>query len=411
MRFSDRVGYEIKDGKVLLLSRDKGSRLIISKNCFDIIRDAINKNYSRELLISTMFDEIDKTFMSKLLNTLFDKEMLCDENNIAYISPKTATLLVTNRCNLKCTHCCADAEELSIIDPMDTFAIYKCIDQLVILGVETIVFSGGEPLIRNDIWEILTYARRVHKGTIDLMTNATLINSKNYEELLSLVDRFSISIDGYNEDTCSIIRGKGIFNKVYSALELLKTKTDEIFLSMVLTPQNMAIKNEFLELNNKLGTHPILREFAVGEVATNNIDLWGDNVLSVNPYDLHTDICDVSFLSCGGIYHEIAIRSDGMIVPCPLMSYDEFILTDIMNCNDLREVFRLDKLCELSGYNNFMSYFPENHKFCSNCGVNQHCWHCPHDIYLSVKYSRGLRDRCNKRKSILNRIVWETSKK
>lgn len=113
-------------------------------------------------------------------------------------------------------------------------------------GIPKLVFSGGEPMVRSDFWEILDYTRKNYKGKIDIATNATLINEANVDRLIANVNRLDISIDGIDEDSCSEIRGKGVFNKVIRSINLLKERGfDEIYLSMVISDYNKELKKVF----------------------------------------------------------------------------------------------------------------------------------------------------------------------
>lgn len=52
------------------------------------------------------------------------------------------------------------------------------------------------------------------------MTNGTLIIPKNVEEIVSQIDSLDISLDGADEESCAVIRGKGVFEKVVSSIKV-----------------------------------------------------------------------------------------------------------------------------------------------------------------------------------------------
>jgi len=64
---------------------------------------------------------------------------------------------ITHRCNLRCAHCYQDAKK-ALPDELDTEEAKKVLDELAAAGVVAIAFSGGEPLMRQDIKEIIRYA-------------------------------------------------------------------------------------------------------------------------------------------------------------------------------------------------------------------------------------------------------------
>jgi len=127
---------------------------------------------------------------------------------------------MTNECNLSCSHCYLSAGpsarrqgELSL-DEAKAF-----IDDLSQIPVPLLMFSGGEPLVREDFWEIASYARRRGLKTA-LSTNGTLITEKAAERIKSLgIEYVGISLDGASEKTHDAMRGQpGSFQKAVQAL-------------------------------------------------------------------------------------------------------------------------------------------------------------------------------------------------
>ena len=80
------------------------------------------------------------------------------------------------------------------------------------------------------------------------MSNGLLISNKNVDEIIRIFDAIDLSLDGYDEESCSKIRGKGVFTKVISVVNLLIEKgfkSNNISLSM-------DMKNDF---KSNLATH------------------------------------------------------------------------------------------------------------------------------------------------------------
>jgi len=126
---------------------------------------------------------------------------------------------ITRRCNLKCIHCYAHANETSSDNELDTEQGKKLIDDLAGFKVPVILFSGGEPLVRKDLPELAAYA--VEKGMRAVIsTNGTLISEKIARTLKEIgLSYVGISIDG-TEKINDRFRGvKGAFK---SAIEGIK---------------------------------------------------------------------------------------------------------------------------------------------------------------------------------------------
>ena len=62
---------------------------------------------------------------------------------------------VTRRCNLKCLHCRASAKNIPYFDELDTSEALSLVSSFTQMGTPLIIFTGGEPLLRQDIFELL----------------------------------------------------------------------------------------------------------------------------------------------------------------------------------------------------------------------------------------------------------------
>jgi MoaA/NifB/PqqE/SkfB family radical SAM enzyme len=128
-------------------------------------------------------------------------------------SPIIASLKVTQKCNLSCSHCPWKNKILADL-PFDEWK--KIIRRVCSLGCTVVTFEGGEPTLRSDLQDLIDYASFLGLKTI-VVTNGTQDISK------IAPDRVWISIDGYGE-AHDQIRGKGTFEK---ALETIKKNQDK----------------------------------------------------------------------------------------------------------------------------------------------------------------------------------------
>lgn len=104
---------------------------------------------------------------------------------------------MTQRCNLKCVHCYAHAVEPSNHkDPISTEQAKVMIDDLAQFGAPVILFSGGEPLVREDLVELAKYATSKGMRAV-ISTNGTLITKAKARELKEVgLSYVGISLDG-----------------------------------------------------------------------------------------------------------------------------------------------------------------------------------------------------------------------
>ncbi len=127
----------------------------------------------------------------------------------------------TNRCNLTCLHCYSRAD-LNSVDRLSTEDIVETLPKLKENGVKFIIFSGGEPLTRKDIFDIAKSCRELGIITY-LSTNGLYVGRNNAQKILDNFNYIGISIDG-SEETHDYFRGvKGSFKMSLEAVKLLNS--------------------------------------------------------------------------------------------------------------------------------------------------------------------------------------------
>jgi len=126
---------------------------------------------------------------------------------------------MTRRCNLRCIHCYASARDGSPSGELSTREAKGMIDDLARFGVPVLLFSGGEPLLRDDLVELVTYASRRQIRTV-ISTNGTLISSEVAKKLAEAGLAYAgISLDGL-EETNDRLRGvQGAFKETLKGME------------------------------------------------------------------------------------------------------------------------------------------------------------------------------------------------
>ncbi|MGB7292821.1 MAG: methyltransferase domain-containing protein [Thermodesulfobacteriota bacterium] len=127
-----------------------------------------------------------------------------------------------NSCNLQCTHCLVSSGPWEN-KGLPTEEIKRIIDQGRELGVYRFFFTGGEPFIRKDIYDLIEYVTRDPDSELIVLTNGMLFTQeKQMKRLLKVArGRFKpqISLDGSTGDTNDPIRGKGSFEKIIKGIK------------------------------------------------------------------------------------------------------------------------------------------------------------------------------------------------
>jgi len=142
------------------------------------------------------------------------------------------------RCNLTCKHCYATSADSPFRDELDTRAALQVIDDLHAAGVRVLILSGGEPLLRDDLFELSAYARA--KGFfVALSTNGTLIDEHNIEQVAAAqFDYVGISIDGLEATHDAFRQLKGSFASSMRAIQLCREQGIRVGMRTTLTQQN-----------------------------------------------------------------------------------------------------------------------------------------------------------------------------
>jgi len=140
---------------------------------------------------------------------------------------------LTNRCNLSCMHCYSKST-LDEIDTLSTKQIKKTIFEMKESGIKFIIFSGGEPLTRKDIFEIANFCKE--NGIITyLSSNGLYFTKNNIQKIVESFNYIGVSIDG-DEKTHDYFRGlKGAFKETLKAVLLANSTGAKVGIRFTIT--------------------------------------------------------------------------------------------------------------------------------------------------------------------------------
>jgi len=153
--------------------------------------------------------------------------------NKSFCGPIHGILAVNYDCNQRCKMCDLFNRPLEYkrknIDKLNTNEMLKIIDDFAYIGTSGIGFTGGEPILRKDIYELIIYAKS--RGLFTHMSsNGMEINLDVAKKLINAgLDAISFSLDGATEATHDFIRGvNGSFRKVINAVQSCKKARKEL---------------------------------------------------------------------------------------------------------------------------------------------------------------------------------------
>ena len=161
---------------------------------------------------------------------------------------------VTRSCNLNCVHCRAASERGPYPGELETHQCLEILDQISGTGKPIVILTGGEPLLREDIFDLARYGTGLGLRMV-MATNGTLLNPEVAEKIkISGIKRVSISLDGANAEEHDWFRQvPGAFDASLQGIEFLKKAGVEFQINTTVTRHNVDHIQDILEMAVRLG--------------------------------------------------------------------------------------------------------------------------------------------------------------
>ena len=343
---SDVLKIYNKEGKFLVLNPLVPSWIVTNINGVLILKQLSESKTFEEtaIVFSERSSKIDKQQVLAYLDKVKDAGLLELEISEKIHKPYTLSTIyfnMTKLCNLHCLYCFAATRVEHGSDNLEYEDYIKLLDFAHKINPHmTIVYTGGEPLMSPNTIKVAKYAKKLG-FTNRILTNATLIDKHNIEELADTFDLFKISVDGSTKEKHEYYRGTGSYDKTIHAIDLLRKKNKKITVAMVVTRANVS---DVLPMNAKWGEvleyQPL---FPLGRAAETNesIALTGEeyyNALSagekINPFADLGNIIDShkksnTIIKCAIGDGEISISCTGDLYPCQLLHNQECLIGNI----------------------------------------------------------------------------------
>ncbi|MGQ9706305.1 MAG: radical SAM protein [bacterium] len=168
--------------------------------------------------------------------------------------PVLVSFAITRRCNLKCIHCYSESVDKPHPNELTTDEAKTLIDQIARSGARLLIFDGGEPLMRDDVYELIRYASTVGLRPL-LGTNATLIDDDIARRLKEAGLRaMAVSLDGDNAKTHDDFRGEnGSFNTTIEGIKCAIRANIPFQIGPCISKNNKGLLKPIVELARGLG--------------------------------------------------------------------------------------------------------------------------------------------------------------
>ena len=193
----------------------------------------------------------------------------------------------TNKCNQNCLHCYSKTG--LTVGELDTSQAKKLLKQLIGVKCPVVLFSGGEPLERADLFELLDFSRKLGLRTV-LSTNGCLIDSQTAKKLADTgVSYAGISIDGIEETHDKFRSIKGSFTAAVNAVGFCKDVNLKVGLRFTITNRNFNQIKHIFSLAAQLNIQRICfyHLISAGQAVRNNLKCTNQQIRQAL-----NDICD-----------------------------------------------------------------------------------------------------------------------
>jgi MoaA/NifB/PqqE/SkfB family radical SAM enzyme/SAM-dependent methyltransferase len=183
------------------------------------------------------------------------------EGRHRYLQPlrlREVWLHVSDRCNLACRHCLVSSGPAGL-EGLETDVLLKTIRQARELGADTFYFTGGEPLLREDLPQVLHEVTESCAATAVVLTNGVLLEGE-LSDRLSAVPRdrlfFQISLDGSTAARNDALRSTGSFDGAVRGIQAARALGFDVTVATVVLRQNLDDLRAITDLAHNLGvTH------------------------------------------------------------------------------------------------------------------------------------------------------------
>lgn len=296
---------------------------------------------------------------------------------------------LTYRCNLHCQHCYIVNKNRK---ELGTYEIKDILDQLKNEGTFILTLTGGEIFLRDDIFEIIQYAK-LKQFILKIYTNATLLHQKEIK-LLKKLNPYDIHISVYGTTSKihdAITQVEGSFKKTIETIKKLKKEGLKIKLKCPLMKQNIKNYKKIIKLANDLNVEYLLDPIITPKHNGNSENLS----LRIEEKDIKLILKDpqlkiknkefsviddetkkvFSNLLCNAGYNSCAISPYGDVFPC--IQY--LIKLGNLRKNSFHNIWKSKKIKKIRSikFDNLLQ--------CSKCELLKFCNRCPGLAYLEDK--------------------------
>jgi radical SAM protein with 4Fe4S-binding SPASM domain len=258
------------------------------------------------------------------------------------VTPLHMVWLATDGCNARCLHCSSNSARRSP-DELNTAEAKDLMTQFAHVGVVDLAVSGGEPLLRRDLFDVVAHARALGMS-VGIGSNGGRLTAQQAAQLAaSGVGRFQVSLDGMRAAHDRLRRWPGLFDRVQNTIDTVAGLGVRVHVCCTITQLNVAELEDFVAF---VATRPVRRINFSRYVSTGRgtglLDLddaaWREVMLRCMALrDIYADRLEITthlaqqilvdpcvadmpgFIGCQAAMGQGCVTATGDVLPCVLL--------------------------------------------------------------------------------------------
>lgn len=311
--------------------------------------------------------------------------------------------LATNACTARCQHCSSNST-VRANDELSTAEVITLLDQLIEAGVFDLGISGGEPLMRTDIFDIIRYAK--DQGfTVGLGSNGAKLSRHRANQLARLkLDRFQVSLDGFDTQHDVLRCWPGLYKRALSTIAIARESGLRVHVCCTINRLNFSDLGPFADFLASIGVKRLnLSRFVPTGRGSDTLDLkpeeWHSVLFMTSELKqrfrgqmeitshlsqqaiAEPELCSShGFLGCQAGLGQGCVTANGTVYPCVLLP---------LSIGNIREKPFKQLWTESDVIHTLQAR--ENLKGkCSTCSIKSHCGGCRAVAYaITGNYLEG----------------------
>ena len=351
------IGFHLRDDHWGLNLR--GLRMKFHKNVtmFDFAGIPIVANYDNGIIIGLtaagaeicrklLVEDLDRSEISLVDQSLFDQL----SNSCFFEGPryppalKTVYFHVTSRCDLTCQGCYSYKEGRNSCEDPSLECIKKALDEISSRGISQLVISGGEPFLRDDLPDIVAYAKEVCGiPSLAILSNGLHIDQSSLHRLSGHSPCISISFDGYSAESQAHIRGTQNYSKLVDSIKQIKSAGIQGHIIATIHALNIEDVLQYVTLSKRLGVtiNFSLISFTSSDPHTAGLIPSPSQLYSLGDALFHlgsdsmagphgqTRLNISAKRYCGAAKNTLSIDSDGTVYPCHMLHEEKYAMGNV----------------------------------------------------------------------------------